>query len=326
MKKNILSALLIVLSASAFAVDVTFKVDMNTSGVTFTTPEVNGIFNNWCGNCAPMSDENGDGIWELVIDLAPGTYEYKFSADAWNVQENLAPGSECTLTTGNFTNRIITVTEAVELEAVCWGQCTLCGEGPTTTNVTFKVDMSEVTESYTTPEINGTFNGWCGGCAPMTDADGDNIWEITVAIQGETIEYKFAADAWNIQESLTAGSPCTITTDNFTNRFLTLEGGELVLEPVCWGECEACIVSVNEEAVDAAVVLYPNPARSFFRVAFNGVAPMDVELFSTDGRLVRRFAAVNTGQELSIEGLPAGFYQVVAIDGERRTVQRLVIE
>lgn len=326
MKKHILSALLIAATVSVFAVDVTFKVDMNTSGVAFTTPEVNGIFNNWCGNCAPMSDENGDGIWELVIDLAPGTYEYKFSADAWNVQENLAPGSECTLTTGSFTNRIITVTEAVELDAVCWSQCTLCGEGPTTTNITFKVDMSEVSESYTTPEINGTFNSWCGGCAPMTDADGDNIWEITVAIQGETIEYKFAADTWNIQESLTAGSPCTITTDNFTNRFLTLEGGELVLEPVCWGECEACNVSVNEEAVDATVLLYPNPARSFFRIASNAQVPVDVELFSADGRLVRRVAAAGANDAITTEGLPVGIYHVVVSAGTLRSTHRLVIE
>lgn len=326
MKKKLLTAFLIPLASSVFAADVTFKVDMNNSGVTFTTPEVNGIFNNWCGNCAPMSDENGDGIWELVIDLAPGTYEYKFSADAWNVQENLAPGSECTLTTGNFTNRIITVTEAVELEAVCWGQCTPCGEGPTTTNVTFQVDMSEVSESFTTPEINGTFNGWCGGCAPMTDDDGDNIWEITVAIQGESIEYKFAADTWNIQESLTAGSPCTITTDNFTNRFLTLEGGELVLEPVCWGECEACVVSVNEEAVGAAVHVYPNPARSFFRVSTSGNVPVELELFAADGRLVQRIVAVTGNELVSIEGLPIGVYHLVSVSGVQRTVHRLMIE
>jgi hypothetical protein len=326
MKKQILSALLIALAFPVLAVDVTFKVDMNTAGVNFATPEVNGIFNNWCGNCAPMSDENSDGIWELVIDLAPGTYEYKFSADNWGFQETLVSGSECTLTTGNFVNRIITVTGATELEAVCWGQCTPCGEGPTTTNVTFRVDMSEVAEAFTTPEINGTFNGWCGGCAPMSDDDGDNIWEITVAIQGESIEYKFAADAWELEESLTPGSDCTITTDSFTNRFLNLEGGVLVLESVCWGECEACIVSVNEEAVDAAVTLYPNPARSFFRVATADNGLHAIELFSTDGRLVRRFASVGANDVLNIEGLPAGVYQVVALNGTHRSVQRLVIE
>ena len=43
-------------------------------------------------------------------------------------------------------------------------------------NVTFQVDMITVDSStFTTPEVNGNFNGWCGSCASMTDANGDNI-------------------------------------------------------------------------------------------------------------------------------------------------------
>ena len=65
--KKILFLFFSIFSLSAMAqVDVTFQVDMN--GVTgFTTPEVNGTFNTWCGNCAPMSDANADGVWDLTI-------------------------------------------------------------------------------------------------------------------------------------------------------------------------------------------------------------------------------------------------------------------
>ena len=102
--KKILFAILSIFSLSAAAqVDVTFQVDMND--VTgFTTPEVNGIFNAWCGNCAPMSDADGDGVWDLTISLAPGTYEYKFSFDNWGGQETLVAGSSCTMTTGIHVN------------------------------------------------------------------------------------------------------------------------------------------------------------------------------------------------------------------------------
>ena len=31
-------------------------------------------------------------------------------------------------------------------------------------NVTFQVDMSNVSSSFTSPEVNGTFNSWCGCC------------------------------------------------------------------------------------------------------------------------------------------------------------------
>ena len=49
-------------------------------------------------------------------------------------------------------------------------------------NVTFKLDMTQQT-GFTTPEVNGTFNGWCGAtCNPMTDANSDGIWEATIAL------------------------------------------------------------------------------------------------------------------------------------------------
>jgi hypothetical protein len=45
-------------------------------------------------------------------------------------------------------------------------------------NVTFSVDMQNVT-GFTTPTVNGSFDGWCGNCHPMTDANADGIWEVT---------------------------------------------------------------------------------------------------------------------------------------------------
>lgn len=46
--------------------------------------------------------------------------------------------------------------------------CTLVTSAMADTyNVTFKVNMNEVAAAYTTPEVNGTFNGWCGGCNPF---------------------------------------------------------------------------------------------------------------------------------------------------------------
>jgi hypothetical protein len=77
--------------------------------------------------------------------------------------------------------------------------------------VTFQVDMQNVTD-FTTPEVNGTFNGWCGGCFQLSDVDGDNIWTGTAMIPEGVHEYKFAYDAWTGQEFLSAGLPCTITT------------------------------------------------------------------------------------------------------------------
>ena len=76
--KLILLALMASLNSLAF--NVTFRVDMNNvSG--FNTPEVNGSFNNWCGNCTAMADPDGDQVWTATIPLNAGYYEYKFSYD-----------------------------------------------------------------------------------------------------------------------------------------------------------------------------------------------------------------------------------------------------
>ena len=65
---------------SSDSATVTFQVDMSTFSGVFTAPEVNGTFNNWCGNCWAMSDVNNDNIWEIsgkVLKNTPSLYNVK---------------------------------------------------------------------------------------------------------------------------------------------------------------------------------------------------------------------------------------------------------
>jgi len=149
-------ALFAQLSMQAF--NVTFRVDMSQQS-DFTTPEVNGSFNGWCGGCFQLTDGDGDNIWEGTANLASGAYEYKFAADGWSSQENLLQGSPCTVTNFGFTNRTLVVTQDAVLPLVCWGACVDCAAAPVFYDITFQVDMSEQTD-FTTPEVNGVFNGW----------------------------------------------------------------------------------------------------------------------------------------------------------------------
>jgi hypothetical protein len=261
---------------------VLFQVDMNDVVEAFTTPEVNGTFNGWCGGCAPMTDDDLDGVWELAIDLEPGTYEYKFAYDTWTGQETLVPGSTCTITTGEFTNRLLTVTADEELPVVCWGSCTTCDKNEGPYNIVFSVDMNDVTESFTTPEINGTFNNWCGGCAPMSDANSDGVWEITIPLAAGTYEYKFAYDAWAGQETLTQGSSCTVTLDGFTNRLIEVTENA-TLPVVCWASCEPCVINVEENAA-MDIRIYPNPVQNMLQIEFLGAMNGTSTLQITDAR------------------------------------------
>jgi 1,4-alpha-glucan branching enzyme len=238
MKKVTLFILITITALCASAFNITFRVDMST--VTgFTTPELNGSFNSWCGNCIPMTDSNGDGIWEVTIDLAAGMYEYKFSADNWGMQESLMPGSACTVTNFGFTNRALSISADAILPIVCWNYCTVCSEAPQIYNVTFQVDMSNVTD-FTTPEINGTFNNWCGNCNPMSDPDGDGVWTITLQLQAGNYDYLFSADNWGQQETFTEGAPCTNTLNGgFVLRSLNVSS-DMILTPNCWSQCSTC--------------------------------------------------------------------------------------
>ena len=70
----------------AFAI----RADSNSLNLEPGNAEVNlvGTFNNWCGTCNPMSDPDGDGVWELRMELPTGNHEYKYVM--WTLKSPLA--------------------------------------------------------------------------------------------------------------------------------------------------------------------------------------------------------------------------------------------
>jgi len=239
MKRVLLMAALAFASLAAQAVNVTFRVDMNNYVGAYTTVNVNGTFNGWCGGCNPMNDANNDGIYEVTLPLSAGPIDYKFTVDAWTNQENLIAGSPCTMTNSGFTNRFLNVVSDVTLDAVCWESCSPCSSAPATKLVTFKVNMSDYTGTFSGVFVNGDFNGWCGGCNPMTN-QGGGVWSVTLPLTSDSIEYKFSVDGWTDQEGLNAALPCTKTSFGFTNRFAELQG-DTTLTQVCWNSCSDCV-------------------------------------------------------------------------------------
>ncbi len=241
-------------NSCVYEYNVTFQLDLRgQTTLTYTIPEVNGMFNGWCGNCAAMTDLNNDSIWEITIPILEGTgpsaapgWEYKFSADNWNIEENLFPGDPCTFSASGYTNRFIEVTGDTILDPVCWQSCGDCFILQTSYNVTFQVDMSNVT-GFTIPEVNGEFNNWCGNCWPMTDANSDNIWEFTTLVDTALQEFKFSADTWSIQENLDSNLTCiSINYDQaapngwgYVNRNINIFS-DTILDPVCWEDCFVC--------------------------------------------------------------------------------------
>ncbi|MCT4622804.1 MAG: T9SS type A sorting domain-containing protein, partial [Schleiferiaceae bacterium] len=274
--------------------NVTFKVDMNSYTGPFNTPEVNGTFNGWCGNCIPMSDADGDGVWEVTVPITMDTIEFKFSFDNWAGQESLQQGLPCTITQNGFTNRFMVLSGDTVLDPVCWESCSACTGVPTTANVKFMVDLSDYTaSSYAEVNLNGSFNNWCGSCAQMTSPNNDSIYELVVTVPLDTIEYKFTLDGWTVQENLTQGDPCTITTvdpgGTFTNRYF-VPTGDTTLPVVCWESCTSCNsnISIDEDWI-AQFDIHPNPSQGIINIegVLQSAGDSKITVTNIQGRLVK---------------------------------------
>lgn len=107
-------------------------------------------------------------------------------------------------------------------------------------NITFRVNMSNYTGTIATGVfVNGSFNGWCGSCNPLTDM-GNGMWQATLPIPAGNIEYKFTVDGWNAQENFTGTETCLDpNNDGFFNRYYQISG-DATLPAVCFNSCTAC--------------------------------------------------------------------------------------
>ena len=90
-------------------VAVTFSVDMNQELVEESLYITGASIDGWDGTSVQMIDDNGDGVYEVTVDLSEGIHEYKFNNGGWDGTENLdaIEDAQCTITTDGFTNRVI---------------------------------------------------------------------------------------------------------------------------------------------------------------------------------------------------------------------------
>lgn len=289
--------------------DVTFRVDMSQySGSLTGGVFVSGSFNDWCGNCDPMSDM-GNGMWAVTLPLAPGHIDYKFTVGNWADQEFFDGTEPCTITiidgTNTYINRVDTITGDITLPNVCWASCGVC-----TYDVTFSVDMNDYIAAGNSTAagvfLNGNFNGWCGSCTPMSDANSDNVWEVTASIPAGAIEYKFTVNGWTDQEFFVGGEPCTITVGTFINRADTITGTATIGE-VCWESCSDCIAGISE--LEAAVAIYPNPVNTLMTVKATE-AMQQIRILDLSGKEVASFVGNGLTQDINVEALKAGIYTI----------------
>jgi hypothetical protein len=165
--------------------------------------------------------------------------------------------------------------------------------------------------------INGTFNGWCGSCNPMTDANMDGIWEVTLPLPNGSIEYKFTLDGWNVEEQFVGGEPCTVTNGGFTNRSYTV-AGIADLGVVCYNSCTACPAGI-EDISNQVVSVYPNPSNGTLAVVSNSSAILN-NITNIMGETV--MSLKGNESSINIANLGAGIYFLnFTVKGENQTIR-----
>ena len=238
---------------------VTFMV--NTANITVGT---NGLYLGGGviggANAVQLADPDGDGIY-VGTDTLNGANGGNFiflnnpaNASDWNAKENLT-GLSCA-DPNNYNDRILpTFTQDTTL-MFCFGTCsadTSCSVTATYPDVTFSVDMNNVSASFTNVYVSGTLNSWSGNANQLTDPDGDGVYDADISLAPGNYEFKFTYDNWVGQENLdpnTLDSNCTLTTGAFTNRYITVGVADTTLPVYCWEECVACAINIPTYTID----------------------------------------------------------------------------
>jgi len=227
-------------------VDVTFTV--NTANVTGGVGEGGmylggGVFGG--ANAHAMQDDDGDGTWEVTVTVDSGTEgAYTFvnspaNGDDYAGKEDIS-GQECAY--GEWNDRFFgPVTEDTTLMH-CYGSCETdgtCPAPPSTTMVTFNVNMNAYAGEFTTVHVKGEFNGWSEDGYVMNDDDGDGIYTHTEELAHGTYFWKYSIDQWAGQESFSSESEgCTAENNGNFDRQITVEGESMDVA-YCWNSCSA---------------------------------------------------------------------------------------
>jgi len=271
--RSLLFLMLLTVTTAYSQVDVTFNVDMNCYSSSFTNVYVVGpaIGTGWCSDCNPLMDTNGNGIYTGTYSFPAGAIEYKYQVDEWTDQEDLVDdmqaGGTCAPFTDfvNYANREATVLIPVTLDDT-FGQCTSCGDttavfgcmDPTSVSynplateddgsclydVSFAVDMSAYTGTYSTVSVGGTWNNFDPTSFPLTEtAPGSEVFSTTIPLSSGDYEYKFIEDGGTggqYYETLLQGTSCTVSAGGFTNRFASV-AGTTAIDEVCFENCSTC--------------------------------------------------------------------------------------
>lgn len=177
-------------------VPVTFRCDAPGAGKVCLA----GEFNSWSDSASPMKNENG--AWTLKLDLAPGSYQYKFVVDGQWKQDAANPAAAPDGFGGN--NSVLTVGAGGVAAAAAPAAPAAKAAAPKAAAPAAAGGQCAVTFAHAAPGASkvclaGEFNGWSDAATPMTNKNG--TWTLTLPLAPGTYQYKFVVDGTWTQDT-----------------------------------------------------------------------------------------------------------------------------
>jgi Secretion system C-terminal sorting domain len=321
------------------AVDVTLQVKLDGPADP-TGVHVAGAFQGWNPGATELTDADGDGIYTVTLSINNGTYGYKFvNGNSWGKDESVP----CSCAAGNDRELVVPFsTTPVTMPVVCFRSCSDVCASPAFVEAVFRVDMSATALGPGGLFVAGSFQEpqWQKNITPLTDADGDDIYEATVLVKKQEHQFKYfngdyaqSSDPNNTDffaepaDFKALGCGC----GGFRNR--VFDAGQAVngvykLPVFVYNTCEF-VSAVNDLSTAQNIKIFPNPMGQNAYLEFEGDqnAAHMVTIFDQLGRAVRQYNEF-TGQQLQIQkdDLLGGVYfvQIQNEKGETATVKLVV--
>ncbi|MFN4298659.1 MAG: hypothetical protein ACK4EX_02900 [Thermaurantimonas sp.] len=304
---------------------VTFRVNLGSTPASPAGVHIAGNFQGWNPAATPMTFDSAGGFWKYTATLNEGdTIQYKFiNGNAWGADETVP--AACGI--GNPSNRFLIVpVNDTTLPAVCFGSCNPCPSlppAPSTSDVTFQVNMKGKNVSPEGVHVAGTFNQWNYSQYKMTQIQ-PNIYRITIPIDtGAFILYKFSNGSSFTTQELITGS-CT----QFGNRFLTIPANDTTLPAVCFGACDTitcATISIDNFDPDRIQAGFSGD-KLFIHGMPPGGAPVRISLYDLLGKTIFKLQDFSQPEWTRTVYLPAAPYMLrIELEGFEKVFKLLKV-
>lgn len=295
----------------AQTVPLTFQVDMNNETVHPDGVHVAGTFQtsagyggNWDPGATSLMDNDGNGVYELTVEVSPGNYLYKFvNGDEWSEKPEL-PSEDCALNDGggNFNRQVIVGSQGITLPIVQFDSCSAI--------LYLSVNMKNETVSPDGVHVMGNFQeaagfgaNWNPATTPMVDQNGDGTYEIQIPVATGTYQYQFVnGNEANLAENPPTGCAVDDGAGNQVREATAQVGG--APGPIyCFNECTICDPAIDPDYVthwwnDA--VFYEIFVRSFYDSDGDGIGDFQGIIEKLD---YLNDGDPNTNDDLGITGI-----------------------